>query len=111
MRVANKKRGAVIELVLFVMTVIFLLSALLVSRSVIAFKHKERTLETLTERVEIDEVAEDYLADGTLSVGNTEKGYQVEESLDKKTVTVKRDGKIVLTVVLDDNGEITSWDY
>ena len=27
MRVANKKRGAVIELVLFVMTVIFLLSA------------------------------------------------------------------------------------
>ena len=54
MRVANKKRGAVIELVLFVMTVIFLLSALLVSMSVIAFKHKERTLETLTERAFID---------------------------------------------------------
>ncbi len=107
----NLKRGATIEIVVFVMMVIFLLSALLVSMSAIASKHKSMILNTLTERVEIDEVAEDYLADGTLSVGNTEKGYKVEESADKKTVTVKRDGKTVLTVVLDGDGKIESWEY
>lgn len=109
MRVANKKRGAVIELVLFVMTVIFLLSALLVSMSVIAFKHKERTLETLTERAFIDQLAESYIADNTVTV-DTLDGTEYTVGTENGQIVVKRGEKVVLTVTLD-GGKITSWDY
>ena len=114
---SDKRRGAVIELVLFIMTVIFLMSALLTSMSVIAHNHKVRAMKTLTQQMEYDAAMESCLAylsqGGNVSEWKEEKSsYKAEMS--ETTVTLIKDGKVVLTVELRLVGNtytIISWEY
>ena len=113
---SDKRRGAVIELVLFIMTVIFLMSALLTSMSVIAHNHKVRAMKTLTQQMEYDAAMESCLAylsqGGNVSEWKEESSYKAEMS--ETTVTLTKDGKVVLTVELrwtDNTYTIISWEY
>ncbi len=131
MKKRNLKRGAVLELVIFLMVVIVFLSSLLISNSVILTKYKQNAFSSLTEKVRIDEATESviraYLQDKSLNDWKQENlefsdflfGLSENDDGTKVTLTVSaveaESGDHLITAILLKNvdGSLTvlSWDY
>ena len=109
-----RRRGLGIEIALLVLLAVFAMSALLVSSAVLERNGlKDREAETL-ERLALDQIAEQYLADGTLPDEST--GYKITPSEDitpgegENFAVYTTDGELKLDVTIK-GGKIAGWSY
>ena len=110
-----RRRGLGIEIALLVLLAAVALSALLVSSAMLERNGlKDREAETL-ERLELDQIAEQYLA-GKIAADGEYRGYIVDVEGDGDThlkVFLEQDGSrmLKLDVTVSNAGKVTGWTY
>ena len=103
-----RRRGLGIEIALLVLLAAVALSALLVSTAMLERNGlKDREAETL-ERLALDQIAENYLADGTLP--DESAGYKITPGVGGNFAVYTTDGELKLDVTIKD-GKIDGWSY
>ena len=103
-----RRRGLGIEIALLVLLAAVALSALLVSSAMLERNGlKDREAETL-ERLELDQIAEQYLADGTLP--DESVGYKINPGEGGSFAVYTTGGELKLDVTIK-GGKVAGWSY
>lgn len=107
MKILKNKRGIAIESAVLFMLVVFFLCTSISFVAVAGHKRINRNAESLKERVQIDQIGEDFLAGGLKA---EYENYVC--AVDGNTLTVKTKGtdNVVLCVELDGTS-VKSWRY
>lgn len=123
---SNKKRGVVIESALFILLVVVMMGTLLLSVSTITSKNQNSRYTSLTEKIVIDKVAEDYLSNyinNTLSTWESQNQNYLADTELKGNNTLNLNlyeakghekGKLLLSaeVVINSNQYVViKWEY
>ena len=122
---SNKKRGVVIESALFLLSVVVIMGALLLSVSTITSKNQNFRYASLTKKIVIDKIAEDYLSNyinNTLSTWESQnQNYLVDTELKENILNFnlyeekeQEKGKLLLSaeVVINSNQYVViKWEY
>jgi|GEM_PF-2209679 len=109
MKKVRKTRGIAIELALVTMLTIYGLSMILLTVvELMAVSNKNMTA-SLDQRVETRQIAYDFVSDPeNYNYGGDEYNVEVNDQRDQLRVKNK-DGKIVLYIELDSNGNVARW--
>ena len=122
----NKKRGVVIESALFILLVVVMMGALLLSVSTITSKNQNSRYASLNGKIVIDKVAEDYLSNyinSTLSTWESQnQNYLADTELKENNILNlnlyeakgKEKGNLLLSaeVIINSNQYVViKWEY
>ena len=123
---SNKKRGVVIESALFILLVVVMMGALLLSVSTITSKNQNSRYASLNEKIVRDKVAEDYLSNyinSTLSTWESQnQNYLADTELKENNILNlnlyeakgKEKGNLLLSaeVIINSNQYVViKWEY
>ena len=108
MKILKNKRGIAIESAVLFMLVVFFLCTSISFVAVAGHKRINRNAENLKERVQIDQIGEDFVA-GRLDEAEYEN-YDCEVNGTALTVKTKGTDNVVLCVELDGTS-VKSWRY
>ena len=111
-RILKSRRGAAMESALFFMLVVFALSMLLLS-SITAMGYRNLADErAAATRREVEQIGV-YFAANDARLGEAMAGYGYTNiGSDSNTLKLQNEnGKILLTVTLDDSGNVVCWRY
>ena len=128
-KIKNPKKGVAIELAIVAIIIVFSLSALLVSLAVVSNSVGKKSLDSLTEKTMLSQIAKTYLDNGnaytfdtTNTIDSNDLTYTVTVSKYENTeqpqfVFAQNGGKYKLTVIVRPpqasitNYHIVTWSY
>ncbi len=124
-KIFNPKKGVAIELAVVALVIVFSLSALIVSLAVMSNSVGKKSLNSLSEKTQLAQIAKSYLDDNntytfdtTNTIDNNDLTYTVTVSKYENTeqpqfVFAQNGGKYKLTVIVRpyDNNKIVTWTY
>lgn len=104
------RRGAAIELAIAVIFLMMALSIILVSTSTLQVSHRKKDMAEFENKVELMQITDCIIEGSSLPEGFT---YETSERTENETVytiyDVYEGENVVLTIEIDDDGNITSW--
>lgn len=101
------RRGAAIELAMAVIFLMMALCIILVSVATLQKSQRQKDLNDLDNKIELMQITDSIINDPPTENKDLGNGYFVTVEEDKYIVTEGE--KVVLTIVIDDDGNITSW--
>ena len=113
----QSRRGIAIEMAIGAMFIMIALSIVLLSISGMQTQHKNQDLKEFEEKIECYEILDQLIKNNSFkNLGEAEEAefevgevtYSIKKS-DNNEYTVIKDENVVLIVVTDSNGTITSW--
>lgn len=111
-KLLRSKKGAAIEMALFLMAIIFLFSTLITVFCLSIHSNFTRQVDKMNEAAQIDSFGEDFVnADEKRSFTIDEStGYKSKVSADGSRLTIKDEsGRVRLVVTVDGSGKVKSW--
>ena len=111
-RLLRSKKGAAIEMAIFLMLIVFLFSTLITVFCLSAHTTYKRQQDRMTEAAQIDSFGEEFVKSNdrkNFTINN--EAYKAEVSDDEKTLTVTdaKGGRVRLIVTVGDDGKVKSW--
>lgn len=108
----SNRRGMAIEMAMAMMIIVFSLCALMTTVVTVSRKQTNIATARFTQTAQVDAIGEKFVraskAGETFQYDGTE--YECDTSV-QNTLTVSKDGKTLLTVVVDGCGKIISWQH
>lgn len=108
----SNRRGMAIEMAMAMMIIVFSLCALMTTVVTVSRKQTNIATARFTQTAQVDAIGESFVraskAGETFQYDGTE--YECDTSV-QNTLTVSKDGKTLLTVVVDGSGKIISWQH
>ena len=112
-KLLRSKKGAAIEMALFLMAIIFLFSTLIAVFCLSIHSNFTRQVDKMNEAALIDSFGEAFVnANDKINFTINSNGYdsEVEVSADGSRLTIKDEsGKVRLVVTVDGSGKVKSW--
>ena len=112
-KLLRSKKGAAIEMALFLMVIIFLFSTLIAVFCLSIHSNFTRQVDKMNEAALIDSFGEAFVnANDKINFTINSNGYdsEVEVSADGSRLTIKDEsGRVRLVVTVDGSGEVKSW--
>lgn len=111
-KLLRSKKGAAIEMALFLMAIIFLFSTLIAVFCLSIHSNFTRQVDKMNEAAQIDSFGEDFVnANDKINFKIDEStGYTHELSADGSRLTIKDEsGRVRLVVTVDESGKVKSW--
>lgn len=112
-KLLRSKKGAAIEMALFLMAIIFLFSTLIAVFCLSIHSNFTRQVDKMNEAALIDSFGEAFVnanADDKRSFTINSNGYNLEVSEDGSQLTIKdKSGRVRLVVTVDGSGKVKSW--
>ena len=112
-KLLRSKKGAAIEMALFLMAIIFLFSTLIAVFCLSIHSNFTRQVDKMNEAALIDSFGEAFVnANDKINFTINSNGYdsEVEVSADGSRLTIKDEsGKVRLVVTVDESGKVKSW--
>ena len=111
-KLLRSKKGAAIEMALFLMAIIFLFSTLIAVFCLSIHSNFTRQVDKMNEAAQIDSFGEAFVhADDKINFTIDEStGYTHEVSADGSRLTIKDEsGRVRLVVTVDESGKVKSW--
>ena len=105
----SNRRGMAIEMAMAMMIIVFSLCALMTTVVTVSRKQTNIATARFTQTAQVDAIGEKFVKDPD-SFQYTGTEYECDTSV-QKTLTVSKDGKTLLTVVVDGSGKIISWQH
>lgn len=107
-RLLRSKKGAAIEMAIFLMLIVFLFSTLITIFCLSAHTTYKRQQDRMTEAALIDSFGEEFVKNKSVTI-DPSTGYKAEVSSDKKTLKITEGGQVRLIVTVGDDGKVKSW--
>ena len=104
------RRGAAIELAMIVLALLMVVSIVLLTMASIQYNNLKSDISGFESKIELYEITDFIINNPEIDYTNghtLENGYVI--TLSEKTYTVKDGDNVVLTIVTDGSGNITSW--
>ena len=98
-----------IEMAMAMMIIVFSLCALMTTIVTVSRKQTNIATARFTQTAQVDAIGEKFVKDPD-SFQYTGTEYACDTSV-QNTLTVSKDGKTLLTVVIDGSGKIISWQH
>lgn len=122
-KLIKSRRGVAIELAIGVMFTMIAFTIMLLSTAGLQNSHRNQDYKEFNERIEINNIGEHVLGDAEENANNyksenrvpivIDNNYSVKYTLSENKYEIYRgaegSAELVLTIVLDSNGKITSW--
>ena len=112
-KLLRSKKGAAIEMALFLMAIIFLFSTLIAVFCLSIHSNFTRQVDKMNEAAQIDSFGEAFVnANDKINFTINSNGYdsEVEVSADGLQLTIKDEsGRVRLVVTVDGSGKVKSW--
>ena len=105
----SNRRGMAIEMAMAMMIIVFSLCALMTTVVTVSRKQTNIATARFTQTAQVDAIGEKFVKDPD-SFQYTGTEYECDTSV-QNTLTVSKDGKTLLTVVVDGSGKIISWQH
>lgn len=109
-RLLRSKKGAAIEMAIFLMLIVFLFSTLITVFCLSAHTTYKRQQDRMTEAAQIDSFGEAFVKSNdktNYKTGND--AYTAKVSNGGKTLTITEGGQVRLIVTVGDDGKVKSW--
>lgn len=107
-RLLRSKKGAAIEMAIFLMLIVFLFSTLITVFCLSAHTTYKRQQDRMTEAARIDSFGEEFVKTKSVTI-DTSTGYKAEVSGNTLTITDIDSGRVRLIVTVGDDGKVKSW--
>ena len=107
-KLLRSKKGAAIEMAIFLMLIVFLFSTLITVFCLSAHTTYKRQQDRMTEAAQIDSFGEEFVKTKSVTI-DPSTGYNAEVSSDKKTLKITEGGQVRLIVTVGDDGKVKSW--
>lgn len=111
-KLLRSKKGAAIEMALFLMAIIFLFSTLITVFYLSIHSNFTRQVDKMNEAALIDSFGEAFVnsnSKSSFTIDNS-NGYNLEVSEDGLQLTIKDEsGRVRLVVTVDGSGKVKSW--
>lgn len=107
-KLLRSKKGAAIEMAIFLMLIVFLFSTLITVFCLSAHTTYKRQQDRMTEAAQIDSFGEEFVKTKSVTI-DPSTGYKAEVSPDKKMLTITEGGQVRLIVTVGDDGKVISW--
>lgn len=114
-RLLRSKKGAAIEMAIFLMLIVFLFSTLITVFCLSAHTTYKRQQDRMTEAAQIDSFGEEFVKSNDKENFKIDEstGYKAEVSPDKKMLTITEGGQVRLIVTVETTSEgtvkVKSW--
>ena len=109
-RLLRSKKGAAIEMAIFLMLIVFLFSTLITIFCLSAHTTYKQQQDRMTEAALIDSFGEAFVkSSDRINFETNNKAYKAEVSNDGKTLKIIEGGQVRLIVTVDNNGKVKSW--
>lgn len=110
-RLLRSKKGAAIEMAIFLMLIVFLFSTLITVFCLSAHTTYKRQQDRMTEAALIDSFGEEFVKSNDKENFKIDEstGYKAKVSPDKKTLKITEGGQVRLIVTVGDDGKVKSW--
>ncbi len=109
-KLLRSKKGAAIEMALFLMAIIFLFSTLIAVFCLSIHSNFTRQVDKMNEAALIDSFGEAFVNDKMNFTIDESTGYTHEVSADGLQLTIKDEsGRVRLVVTVDESGKVKSW--
>lgn len=106
----SNRRGMAIEMAMAMMIIVFSLCALMTTVVTVSRKQTNIATARFTQTAQVDAIGEKFVKDPD-SFQYTGTEFICNQSVDKLTLTVSKDGKTLLTVELNDDKTVKSWQH
>lgn len=107
-RLLRSKKGAAIEMAIFLMLIVFLFSTLITVFCLSAHTTYKRQQDRMTEAAQIDSFGEEFVKTKSVTIDES-TGYKAEFSNGGNTLTITEGGQVRLIVTVGDDGKVKSW--
>lgn len=107
-RLLRSKKGAAIEMAIFLMLIVFLFSTLITVFCLSAHTTYKRQQDRMTEAALIDSFGEEFVKTKSVTIDES-TGYKAEFSNGGNTLTITEGGQVRLIVTVGDDGKVKSW--
>ena len=110
-RLLRSKKGAAIEMAIFLMLIVFLFSTLITVFCLSAHTTYKRQQDRMTEAARIDSFGEKFVKSNDKENFKIDEstGYKAEVSNNGKTLTIAEGGQVRLIVTVGDDDKVKSW--
>lgn len=109
----SNRRGMAIEMAMAMMIIVFSLCALMTTVVTVSRKQTNIATARFTQTAQVDAIGESFVRafknDEPFQYTGTE--FICNQSVDKLKLTVSKDGKTLLTVELNDDKTVKSWQH
>lgn len=105
----SNRRGMAIEMAMAMMIIVFSLCALMTTVVTVSRKQTNIATARFTQTAQVDAIGEKFVKDPD-SFQYTGTEYECDTSV-QNTLTVSKDGKTLLTVELNDDKTVKSWQH
>lgn len=107
-RLLRSKKGAAIEMAIFLMLIVFLFSTLITVFCLSAHTTYKRQQDRTVETARIDSFGEEFVKNKFVTI-DPSTGYKAEVSGNTLTITDIDSGRVRLIVTVGDDGKVKSW--
>lgn len=107
-RLLRSKKGAAIEMAIFLMLIVFLFSTLITVFCLSAHTTYKRQQDRMTEAAQIDSFGEEFVKTKSVMIDKS-TGYTATISADGNMLTITEGGQVRLIVTVDGDGKVKSW--
>ena len=107
-KLLRSKKGAAIEMAIFLMLIVFLFSTLITVFCLSAHTTYKRQQDRTVETARIDSFGEEFVKTKSVTI-DPSTGYKAEVSGNTLTITDIDSGQVRLIVTVGDDGKVKSW--